>query len=213
VAVIGWEEHTLRKAQSSEIRQIIADLRQWSLSRDSLTRVRLQTELEARIDRFNAPEALVSAIPPDLFDNFLGTKALSHWGEKDRGAALAWLSTQVNPPEYRLSVLLDQWIVTAPVAAENYIRDLPAGPWRNRVLAHLATDAIQHGFPQRAISLIERMPPGATTKTLLNSAVREWARRDEESLHHWIESRPDDHRRAELSMEMRQALAEHSDNE
>ena len=211
--VIGWEEYSIRKARSEEIAQIIADLRKWTLSHDSLTRIRLQTELEARMEHLQAPDAVVISLPPDLFDNFLGTKALSQWGEHDRPAALAWLSKQANTLDARLSILLDHWITDAPADAENYFKNLPQGQWKSRVLNGLASDAIQHGFPQRAIALVDQMPASAAAEGLLKFAAGEWARRDADSLRNWIESRPDARQRTALSIEMRRALAHRSDND
>lgn len=174
-----------RAWQAGELRALVRDIDRWSAMPDSDAQRNLQAALEARVAKAPDLAALMRALPEPLLDTSPGMAALTRWTEQDRPAALAWLSTQNEPPEFRIAIPLRGWMLDEPDAADRYLASLPPGRWRERVLDMFAQDALTHMQPQKAISLLEQMPESPRRALFLRLAVSRWAHWDRAAAEEW----------------------------
>jgi hypothetical protein len=186
-----------RAWRAMELRALTRDIQRWSALPDSDAQRDLQVALETRVAKFPDVAALVRALPERLLDTPPGMAALTRWAERDRPAVLAWLSTQHEPPEFRIAIPLRDWVLDEPDAADRYLASLPPGRWRERVLDMFAQDALTHMQPQRAISLLEQMPESPRRALFLRLAVSRWAHWDRASAEEWTRRLPSGDERAQ----------------
>lgn len=190
LGVIGWQHLRAEHLQRVELRALTVEIVEWNAAQDIAARTRLQARLELRAAKIVDPAAVVSALPPALLDAAVGMHALERWKTQDRPAALRWMSEQSNPPSHRLAALLRGWALEDPAAAGSYVATLPEGAWKTRVLAGLARDALDHGWPQRALAFAGEMPASEQRDTLVRMAVATWAHYDSAAATKWTQHLP-----------------------
>jgi hypothetical protein len=195
-----------RAWRAAELRALARDIQRWSALPDSDAQRDLQAALETRVAKCPDVAALVRALPEPLLDTSPGMAAVTRWSEQDRRAALDWLSTQREPPEFRIAIPLRGWMLDEPDAADRYLASLPPGRWRERVLDMFAQDALTHMQPQKAISLLEQMPESPRRALFLRLAVSRWAHWDRAAAEEWARRLPagDERAQAEAGLQARE---------
>ena len=149
----------------------------------------------SRLTDRNASEIVQSFSTEELNSEF-GLTALARWAANDAITASLWLARQPAQSAEQTWTIA-QVITKDPVVLEVLCERLPAGIWREALLADCSRAALAENSAI-AIAIAQRLLPGnARTRALLTIAD-EWTLRDPAATAHWIASEADLQVRDEL---------------
>jgi hypothetical protein len=150
----------------------------------------IEQELEAMLTDENAA-AIAQELPTKFLKTYLGLKVQERWASVDRQAAVHWLASQPNPTAYQVNAVIDNWVVQDKESLLGYINRLPAGEWRDKVLASAGEDALNNQDPDTAFSLVRSMPPGDKQTGLMEKAIFAWSQWNPQASVEQINQLPD----------------------
>ncbi len=148
----------------------------------------IRLTLQLLLTDANAAKTVQSLSRDDLNSEF-GRTALARWAATDALAAALWLAQQPAQSTEQTWVIA-QALSADPVVLEVLGERLPAGPWRESLLAN-ASRASLPANPLRAIQLARRLQPSAARTQALLTIADDWTLRDPAAAARWIASEPD----------------------
>lgn len=151
--------------------------------------------LQSLLTDGNAANIVQSLSADDLNSEF-GLAALAHWASTDPLAAALWLAQQPAQSAEQTWAIA-QAITKDPVVLEVLGERLPAGPWRETLLANASLASLPDS-PVGALLIAQRLQFGAARTRALLTIADEWTLRDPAAAACWIASEPDLRLRDEL---------------
>ena len=162
---------------------------------DRETEDELRRTLLSLLTNENAAK-IVQSLSTDALNSEFGLAALARWAATDSLAAMLWLAHQPAQSAEQTWTIA-QAITKDPVVLEVLSERLPAGLWRETLLANTSRASLPDN-PVGALSLAQRLQPGPARTQALLTIADEWTLRDPAAAARWIASEPDLQLRDEL---------------
>src|SRR5262249_21784554 len=142
--------------------------------RPDLREQRIQ-ELAALLDGTNAWD-IIADVPANLMGYVFAVPSIRERMMADPVAALDWMSQCPNV-QSQLQTFLHDWDRSDKNAMQQTISALPAGPWREQVVAAAANEALTTD-PASAVDLAMQINVSPQQNPRLDLAMTEWAKQD-----------------------------------
>lgn len=172
----------------SRRRSIESQLLAWLDDDDPEKRETRIHELDAQIESIGGVAQrlkLIESLPPGMKDFALGLPIFQSWMGAHPELALEWIGSQEGVSPSRVLTLVQRWSEASPADFERYLGRLPPGAWKETVM----TAACYQALPDSPVAVIRRARELRSTEQrvgIMESATREWARRDVVAATNWV---------------------------
>jgi hypothetical protein len=154
---------------------VLAKLREWDDDDQPELREQRLRGLAALLDGTNAWE-IIANVPANLMGYVFAVPSVRERMLADPVAALDWMSQHPNV-QSQLQTFLQDWTQSDKITMQQTIGALPAGPWREQVVAAAANEALTTD-PASAAGLAMQMNVAPQQNPWLDMAMTEWAKQD-----------------------------------
>lgn len=165
------------------------ELRQWKEEDDPALRDKRAKEMETLLEGAN-PKDIVEKLPPDVMDFALGLPFFQNWMTLKPEEAADWMGRQTDTSETRVTKLVHDWEQKDSAGIDQYVAELPAGDWKQKILTVATHDALARD-PREAIEWADQLNPGPVQTGLLQTAATNWAEKDPQGAMQWVNAAGD----------------------
>jgi hypothetical protein len=162
---------------------IRARLQAWDDDDNPALRAARLQELDALLAHSDV-FAVLQTLPSNLMGYAFATPTVQQKLIADPQAALDWMGAHTNA-QSQLLTLLHDWGQTNREVMQQYLADLPAGDWRQKVLFTAANEALS-ADPAASINIAVQTEPGPQQSAWLDMAVKQWAGNDPNAACQWV---------------------------
>ena len=170
---------------SPTLKSIVREIEEWDAATDPSSRDKLQEDLDGKVKKVDCAQ-LVQALPAPLLMSPWGLQALAQWAATHRTNAVTWMAQQKNPTSAQMAAVSGGWLVQNAGEMHRYLETLPAGPWRETLLAAVVQDAIGTSHLPEALSLLKQMAPGETQNRMRDWMATRWGQTDLKGATDWV---------------------------
>jgi hypothetical protein len=128
---------------------------------------------------------IANRLPDDVLDFALGLPVFQKWMASNPVDAAQWMSHHPSVADTRVSKLIREWNQSNSAAAREYAEELPAGAWRDKVVAVMVRQSLKSD-PKEAIEWADELSSGPVQTGLLRNAIAAWGQSDPQTAAAWI---------------------------
>jgi hypothetical protein len=161
-----------------------AQLREWQNEDNPKLRDLRANDLAALLRGADLRQ-VADLLPADVLDFALGLPVFQNWMASNPSDAARWMSHHPSTAETRVSTLIQNWNHTDAAAVRKYAEELPAGAWRQEVVAVIARQTLKTD-PKEAIEWADDLSPGPVQTGLLKTAITAWGHTDLQTAAAWV---------------------------